>query len=334
MVAAVLGDRLDGRALAHLDRDRFGLELGGVADELRDCGALGHETGAPERGHEDRGGLRPELGERAVAVLAHAEVDLRGGREPVAFDDVDEQRELHAPAFDERERLEHLAPSGVLAGQWLHEARELGEQRRDEWARHELGHASAAVRLIVQRSSVEPLDERDVGLRQEWTEQRGHEVRAEVADVGVEPAEEVASAASSDFHIALPLPDPGPVSGEHGLGRDHAGALPGRDCRGGVRRAVVEHEHLVDEATSSIRVCAGPWRRCGRPWPPRSAPAGRPRPSGPAPPWPAPARPAGSRHGARAPGAGQLEVSRLRHLGLRRRFRSGHRNGHEAWSPE
>ena len=56
----------------------------------------------------------------------------------------------------------------------------------------QLGHAAATVRLIVERSAVEALHERDLRLGEQRTEQPGDEVRAEVADVGVEPAEDVA----------------------------------------------------------------------------------------------------------------------------------------------
>ena len=85
-----------------------------------------------------------------------------------------------------------VAPSRVLTGERLHEAGELGEQRGDERAGHELGHATATLGQPVQRSAVEALHERDLGLRDQRTEQPGDEVRAEVADVRVEPAEEVA----------------------------------------------------------------------------------------------------------------------------------------------
>ncbi len=72
------------------------------------------DTGAAQRGDEDRGGLRAELVERAVAVLAHAEVDLRGRGEAVPLDDVDQESELDAPALDERQRLEDVAAARVL----------------------------------------------------------------------------------------------------------------------------------------------------------------------------------------------------------------------------
>ena len=72
-------------------------------------------------------------------------------------------------------------------------------------ARHELGDATAAGRLAVERPPVEALHEPDRRLGQQRAEETGHEVRAEVADVGVEPAEDVAVGASSDFHSRVAL---------------------------------------------------------------------------------------------------------------------------------
>ena len=65
-------------ALADLDRDALGLLVVVVAHELGEALVDGH-AGAPQAGDEDRHRLRAELLERPVAVLAHAEVDLRDG---------------------------------------------------------------------------------------------------------------------------------------------------------------------------------------------------------------------------------------------------------------
>ena len=106
----------------------------------------------------------PELVERAVAVLAHVEVDLRDGVDAEVGDEVDEQADLDAPALDERHRLEQRAPAGVLTGERLHEPREVREQRRDDRPGHELGDPPAAGGLAVQRAAVVALHEADRGI--------------------------------------------------------------------------------------------------------------------------------------------------------------------------
>ena len=118
-----------------------------------------HETGASQRGRDDRERLRAELVERAVAVLAHAEVDLRDRVAAEALDDVDEQAELDAPPFDERQHLERVAPARVLAAERLHDVGELREQQRQQRPGDELGDAAAAGRRAVERARVARLHE-------------------------------------------------------------------------------------------------------------------------------------------------------------------------------
>ena len=60
-------------------------------------------------------------------------------------EDVDEQADLDGVAGEERQLLEQRAAAGVLAGQRLDDARQLGEEQVDERPRHELGDAPAAL---------------------------------------------------------------------------------------------------------------------------------------------------------------------------------------------
>ena len=107
--------------------------------------------------------MRRQVRERPVAVLAHAEVDLRDRVAPEAVDDVDQQTQLDTPTFDEREHFERLAPARVLAAERLHDVGELREQQREQRAGDQLGHAAAARRLSVVGAVVVGLDEHDVG---------------------------------------------------------------------------------------------------------------------------------------------------------------------------
>ena len=73
--------------------------------------------------------MRGELLDRTVAVFARTEINLRDRVAPEALHDVDEQSELDAPAFYEREHFERVAPRGVLTAERLHDVGELGEQQ-------------------------------------------------------------------------------------------------------------------------------------------------------------------------------------------------------------
>ena len=83
---------------------------------------------------------RPSLDD----VLAHAEVDLRDGRTPEAFGDVDEESELDTPSFDERHRLEGITASGVLTGERLDDTGELRPVEVEQGPRQQLGDPAAA----------------------------------------------------------------------------------------------------------------------------------------------------------------------------------------------
>ena len=80
-----------------------------------------------------------------------------------------------------------------------------------------------------------------------WCEQAGHEVGAEVADVRIDPAQEVTVADEQRLPHRVALPAPGRKLGQElGDGEDArsfgAGGVAGR-----VRRAVVHDHDLVDE---------------------------------------------------------------------------------------
>ena len=90
---------------------------------------------------------------RAVAVAAHAEVDLGDGAPGRTLADMSiEQPEVDAVALDERHRLEHVAPAGVLARQRLHDAGQAREEQRDQRAGDELGRPPAGARACRRRA--------------------------------------------------------------------------------------------------------------------------------------------------------------------------------------
>src|SRR5688500_16942245 len=144
---------------------------------------------------DDVGHLR-QVRQGLVAVDAPLEVDLSEPREPGLIEDVDEQSDLDRVAGEEGQRLEQLAPSGVLARERLDHARQLGEEEVDERACHQLRDAAAALGLErvagPDRSLVETLDVLDLRLRQEGTDEPVDEPRLNVADIGVDPGDDVA----------------------------------------------------------------------------------------------------------------------------------------------
>src|SRR6476620_7032365 len=99
-VAAVGVDRDEGRPLAHVDGDR-------------------RSTRTPQLDRWPHG-----LG---VGIGAS-----EGGGEHGQGGDVDEQAQLDAVAGHERQLLEHLTATGVLAAEGLDDVGEVGEQQRED----------------------------------------------------------------------------------------------------------------------------------------------------------------------------------------------------------
>ena len=200
-----------------------------------------------------------ELVERTVAVLAHTEVDLRDRVEAEALDEVDQQPELDTPPLDERQHLERFAPARVLAAERLHDVGELREEQREQRARDQLGDAAAAGRrAFVGAVVVAPSRSTTSGRASSGSTQRGHVVGREVAEVGVEPADDVAPALVQRLpqHVALARTRHRLRAGSSASATTRAPAAAG-DLGGAVDRPVVDHDDLVDTATRSAAACAG-----------------------------------------------------------------------------
>ena len=58
----------------------------------------------------------------------HAQVYLGDGAEAVGLRNREQQTELDAVAGEERHGFQHPAPTGILAGERLHQARQLREE--------------------------------------------------------------------------------------------------------------------------------------------------------------------------------------------------------------
>ena len=151
-----------------------------------------------DRRLQDDEGHRRQIGQRLVAMDPPLEVDLADARQPDAVHDVHQQPELDRVAGEEWHRLEQLAAAGVLAGQRLDDAGQLGEEQVDERPRRELGHAAALAGLPLpigghQGPVVEALDVLDPRLAEERAQQPVNEARLDVPDVGVHPDHDVAA---------------------------------------------------------------------------------------------------------------------------------------------
>ena len=116
---------LDRRAFADLDGLGVDVAVEVGAQELERRAVELHQPARRSAVAMIASDCAAELVDRAVAVLAHAEVDLRDRVAPEALDDVDEQPELDAPTFDERQHFERVAPRRVLAAERLHDVGEL-----------------------------------------------------------------------------------------------------------------------------------------------------------------------------------------------------------------
>ena len=206
------------------------------------------EPGTPQRGHEDRRGLRAELVERAVAVLANAEVDLRGRAEPDRAT-MSTSSPISTPhpstkgtASSTSRRPAYSPPSG-----WMNPASS-GKRTESVGRATQLGDATAAGGLTVERPAVVPL--RRTRCRGRSRADRAARSRSAARSCGCRRrasrrGRRSLRAATSTSRC--PCPGPGPVLGEHVVDAQHAGAFPCRGLGGGVGGAVVDDHDLVDE---------------------------------------------------------------------------------------
>ena len=206
-----------------------------------------HQPRAAQRGGDDRHRLRGELLDRPIAVLARPEVDLGDGVATEARHDVDEQAELDAPALHERQHLDCFPTRRVLTAERLRDVGQLREQQRKERAGDQLRDAAAAGGRAFERAGVAGLHQQRVGVEQQGLEELHDALGPEVGEVGVDPADDVAPARVQRLPQRVALARAGPGFRQHvGLG-DHS-CTRGAGGRGGrVGRAVIDHDHLVDE---------------------------------------------------------------------------------------
>ena len=162
--------------------------------------------------------------------------------------DVDEESEIDPVAGREGQLLEDLAAPRVLACERLHDRRKVWKEQRHERASDELGDPASLTVAAVERAVVVALDEPDVAARQERADEPEHEARAEVADVGVAPHDDVALRREHRSPERVTLAAQVVERGEDLLGAHDAGTGIGRTLRRAVDRAVVDDEDLVDQA--------------------------------------------------------------------------------------
>ena len=203
-----------------------------------------------------------------------SEIDLRDRVAAEALDDVDEQSELDAPAFDEGQHFECPATRRVLAAERLHDVGELREEQRQQRARDELGDAAAAGRRAFERSARTcAFTNIDVGVGEQRRAQALDVLAAEVAQVGVEPADDVASARVQRLphRVALAATRSGRRE-DRRLGHDAWRPPP----RATAAVSSVEPSSMTT-ISSTEREHGRSRARSGRRWPPRCAPVGTPR---------------------------------------------------------
>ena len=203
--------------------------------------------------------LRRELLERAVAVLAHVEVDLRDRVDAEALDEVDEQPELDAPALDERQHLEQRRAGPRTRRRAVARCRRAsGTAATSNGPRHELGDAPAARRRAVERTrGSTPFTNTDVGVGEQRRDEPVDEVgRGSCAGRRRASRRCRRRTRRATSTARCPCPIPGPARAARRSSATHAGALPGRGLGGGVGRAVVDHDDLVDERRVLDQVAA------------------------------------------------------------------------------
>src|SRR5207247_158796 len=213
---------------------------------------------ALERDLEDLEAHLREREEILIAMDALAHVDLRDRVEARALERVDEQPGLDAVPGEERELLEQRATAALLAGERLHDARELREEEVEHRSRRELGHASAAGRLqLTARPDgplVEGLDELDLRPLQERAEHAIHELRMRVRDVGVDPHHEIAARHVQALPERLAFAAISTAFGKDLVVDEDGDALAGRDLERGVVRATGSDVRTMIAARAAPRI--------------------------------------------------------------------------------
>ena len=145
VLAAVRGDGVDRWALAHLDRDRFGFEVVGVAQQL----------GRVRRVRDTSPRVRSAVTRIAVACgPSSLSGRLRCSRTPRSTCAVDAMPYRSTMSTSNANSTPQPSTNGSVSSTSRRPAyspesgctkpRELREQRRDQRAGHELGHATAA----------------------------------------------------------------------------------------------------------------------------------------------------------------------------------------------
>ncbi len=184
--------------------------------------------------------------QRTVAVDALAQVDLGEAVGSELLGDVDQQPELDSVAGGETELLEDPAVRRRLARQGLAHPGELREEQLEHRTRHQLGDPPAARGVAVQRPGVEPLHEGHVVGGEQRSEQAGHEGRCRVGHVRIEEGDDVAGGGGQRRGHGLAL-----AAGAAGAGHHRCPSVAGV-LGGVVERAVVEHDHFVDQSVPPV----------------------------------------------------------------------------------
>ena len=193
--------------------------------------------------------------------------------EAAPFDDVDEVPDLHGVAGEEGQRLEQAPPAGVLAGERLDQAGQLGEEEVDQRPGDKLGDPAAAALLedaaLDDRAAVVALDVLDALLGDQRADRAVDHARVPVADVRVGPDDDVAAGLVEALPQRLALAGEAAVARQNLLVDDHSGAFRCGDLAGPIGRVGVDDEQLVHQRMALHQLAPGPADDRRRSSPPR-----------------------------------------------------------------
>ena len=148
-----------------------------------------------EEGVEDPEGHAAQRGHGLVAVQAAVQVHLRDAPDAVLVQDVDEVPDLHPVADREGQPFQQAPAARVLAAQRLDEPGELRVEEGEQRPHEDLGDPPAAARGEPrdgpQGPLVEGLDVADLRPLQQGAHQAVDEAGGDVADVRVDPDDDV-----------------------------------------------------------------------------------------------------------------------------------------------
>lgn len=196
------------------------------------------------RGHH-LGCLHRQALQWLIAMVSNPEIHLGDGVGTVLFCDVDEHRDLDAPALNKGDVTYCASANGVLARKWLMKVGDVREEQGQQWSGDELGRSPSTAGL--GRSVVVRFDDCDGVIKEKWRHESHDPLRFERGDIGIAPHDNVTrahdEACPQDISLATTLSVHRVDIGDGHHPRTHRLG----NVSGAIRRTVVNDDDLIEK---------------------------------------------------------------------------------------